>query len=279
MVAPRGAPWASYTHVPYDKWHRYSLHRGSNARASMFMFGVTAEGHTVTLRVKDVEWPVYFRLHDTDGRPFSDGQVHKLQALLCTKCRDNSLVVTTLERYQTSGFVRDETAVGPTDRPVRKKLLFGRVMFTSTVAFQTCKRENEGLAELYGDLWRPEELRVAALGTSERLELATECACKYVRVERSSDEGGRSSVLRAPGSVRVEAAAGPASLSASRAGGDPVDGAGAGAGTDADVDATPPSAGRMPHGNYAHLDERLAGPTALEATVGDGAWLQRAFVL
>ena len=160
MVAPRGAPWASYTHGPYDKWHRYSLHRGSSARASMFIFGVTAEGYTVTLRVKDVEWPVHFRLHDTDGRPFSDDQVHKLQALLCTKCRDNSLVVTKLERYQTSGFVRDETAAGPTDRPVRKKLLFGRVVFTSTVAFQTCKREDAGLAELYGDLWRPEELRV-----------------------------------------------------------------------------------------------------------------------
>lgn len=155
-------PWPAHLHeVPHDKYTRSPY--GKPDTASCFLFGVTSEGHTVTVRVVDPQWPVHFRLHDAQGVDFDEGKIAQLQGEVRKLCGDNTLTFKLERRYQCSGFVEDVEA-GPVDgRPVRKRLLFGRLLFRSCRSFDACKRITKSRRASGCMTWRPEEIDVGDL--------------------------------------------------------------------------------------------------------------------
>lgn len=133
-----------------------------DTRATAVIFGTTLKNRTVTVCVRNIEWPVIFRLHDTDGTDFGKSKVKELLTLLQKHTQCPNLTIEPKYAYQTSGFVHDPALACPDGRPVRRKLLFGTVMINSVRAFNACKRfVNRCVAQnRYSNLVRAEELKI-----------------------------------------------------------------------------------------------------------------------
>jgi len=173
------SPWSPDDHKPYDAKLVRKVHCADTA--SVMLFGVTETGHTATVRVREATFPIWFRLHDDLGTPFESRDVGRLRRMVRAVAQDELLEFEEQHRYQSSGFVADGS-VGAVDRPVRKRLLFGRVMMRTVRSFELCKYATRDLGDptrkcpwqldpilrstsapersRWLALWRPEELFV-----------------------------------------------------------------------------------------------------------------------